>query len=70
MLNFLIFTASTALSQEPEAPSSWGMSGFDTQETRIMAGVVGEFWSDPSIIEVYKASEFFIDISFIYCQAN
>ena len=66
MLNFLFLTASTAFSQEPETPSSWGMSGFDTQETRIMVGVVGEFWSDPSIIEVYKASEFFVDLSLRY----
>lgn len=66
MLNLLIFTASTAFSQEPEVPSNWGMSGFDIQETRIMAGVVGEFWSDTSIIEVYKASEVLVDLSLHY----
>ena len=66
MLNFLILASSTAFSQETKAPSSWGMSGFDTQETRIMVGAVGEFWADPAITQIYSASEVFVDISLRY----
>jgi len=66
MLNLLIFTASTAFSQEPEVPSSWGSAGFKTQETRLMVGLTGEFWSDPSIIEIYKDSDIFVDFSLRY----
>lgn len=64
MLNFLILAVSTASAQETKP--SWGMSGFDTQETRIMVGAVGEFWADPSITQVYKASETFVDIALRY----
>ena len=51
MLNLIIFSATAAFAQEPESSTSWGMSGFDTQETRVMVGLAGEFWSDPSIIK-------------------
>lgn len=66
MLNLIIFSATAAFAQEPESSTSWGMSGFDTQETRVMVGLAGEFWSDPSIIEVYKPSEVFVDLSLRY----
>lgn len=66
MLNLLIFTATAAFAQEQEPSTDWGMSGFDTQETRVMVGLAGEFWSDPSIIEIYTSSEVFVDLSLRY----
>jgi hypothetical protein len=65
MLNLLFATTLSAYAQEP-LPSSWGMKGFETQETRVMIGAVGEFWADPSIAQVYEPSSVFVNLSLRY----
>jgi hypothetical protein len=65
MLNILFATTLSAFAQEPIS-SSWGTKGFETQETRIMLGVVGEFWAEQTIAEVYQPSDVFVNLSMRY----
>ena len=62
----LLLLGSLVQAQEKPTGASWGADGFKTQEIRVNAGIVQEFWAESSLARIYSASESFVYVGLGY----
>ncbi|MEC7984949.1 MAG: hypothetical protein VX278_07290 [Myxococcota bacterium] len=65
---FALLFSQTSFAQDkaPNSFANWGMDGFQTQQTRVFIGLIGESWGDAFIGQVYRPSANFGNVALQY----